>query len=91
MHSIAVFMDNGTATGVYGCSYGPARPPETLGVWRHVYDLSTRCPVPLQQNSTPVVWTISAVRLRDVRGNERVYAAPELQRAGFITQIDVSK
>jgi hypothetical protein len=69
----------------------PPGPPPSPEAWRPLSDYSPGCPIPLQESSTPVVWTIREVRLIDLRNNRRVYGESELRQAGFVTQIDVSK
>lgn len=69
----------------------PAGPPPSPDTWRPLVEYSPGCPMPLQESSTPVMWTIRRLELIDLRKNRRTYEGWELQRAGFITQFDVSK
>lgn len=66
-------------------------PPGPLDVWSPLPAYSPPCPIPLQESTTPVIWTIREVRLLDMRNNRRVYSQAELELAGFITQIDITK
>ncbi len=69
----------------------PPPPPPPPDAWSPLPDYDPPCPIPLQESSTPVTWTIREVRLLDLRNNRRVYSQPDLEQAGFITQIDVTK
>jgi hypothetical protein len=67
----------------------PPAPP--LDPWSSSPDYAPPCPIPLQESTTPVIWTIREVRLLDMRNNRRVYSQSDLEQAGFITQIDITK
>ena len=66
-------------------------PPTPLDAWSPLQAYSPPCPIPLQESTTPVIWTIREVRLLDMRNNRRVYSQSELEQAGFITQIDITR
>lgn len=65
--------------------------PTSPGTWSPQTEYRPLCPMVLVDAAAPVYWTIREVRLKDLRGNQRLYDALALQQAGFITQIDVSK
>jgi hypothetical protein len=69
----------------------PPGPPPAPEIWRPLSEYSPGCPIPLQESSTPVIWSIREIRLIDLRNNRRVYGESELRQTGFTTQIDVSK
>jgi hypothetical protein len=69
----------------------PAGPPPSADLWRPLAEYGPGCPMPLQESTTPVVWTILRLELIDLRQNRRAYDGSELQQAGFITQFDISR
>ena len=86
VHDVYGLQEDGVRD--WSCGGGQARGTE---VWTAVQSLRTSCSISLRSSSTPIIWKITSVRLRDIRGNLRTYSASELQQAGFITEIDIAR
>lgn len=82
-------LDSDTQPGVYGCGAERPFPPEFP--WQPARTVTGTCPLPLVASSTPVYRTFSLVRLTDARGNVRTMTRDDLERAGFVTRIDIRK
>jgi hypothetical protein len=83
------YLDDESGPGVYGC--GAERPRADASGWQPVRTISNRCPIALVTSQTPVLRTVSLVRLMDAHGNAREMNREALARAGFETVIDIRK